>query len=556
MSVVADLQENAALPTASQTPFAARNRAPIWFWIIGLVLMAYVALCTGQRQNNLGADAWEHQRAVLALTRHLWRPGNPTYASDLPSVRYSPYTVLWAVVCRATGITPYTALSVAAVVNTILLVVGVWLLLKSFGEAAAAGAVLLVMVTLYGGVPGWANSYALADLPWHQVNPSAFSFALVLIAWSIFRPDTIGSGSLLLRCAAVVILMAIAMLDHGMTGAFGMMGLFVLAAIESKNSLRLAMLAMAALIALAVAGLCLCWPWYSFRSAVTWNHDSEFWFNRAFLTWELTQWTFPVAVCSLFALPLINRPVIRFGALGGSLMIATGLFAYFRHSAVLARFPLPGMIYGHLMVGVFAFESRLLRPRTWPTRLKSLFRPIPVSSQAILETTLAIVLIRFTVPQAIMIATQPWLARPYLVKLLHHGEDRQSKVPAQLASLLAPVQEHDVVLSDLQTSWMIPSTNGRIVAAMHYELFVLDQRQRSQDVTDFFTTASDARRRQIIQQYGVRWIVLNRQEISRQSIDALLRPQAVVKQVDGLVLMDAERWLASEPDTARSSDRE
>ena len=551
MSVVADLQENAADGTASRTPSAAGNRASVWFWILGLALVAYVALCTGQRQNNLGADAWEHQRAVLALTRHLWRPGNPTYASDQPSVRYSPYTVLWAVVCRTTGITPYTALSMAAVVNTILLVVGVWLLLESFGEAAAAGAVLLVMVTLYGGVPSWANSYALADLPWHQVNPSAFSFALVLIAWSIFRTFTTGSGSLVLRCAAVTILMAIAMLDHGMTGAFGILGLVVLAVIVPGFATRFGMLLTAALIGIAVGALCWGWPWYSFRRAVTWNHDSEFWFNRAFLTWELTQWAFPAAVCALFALPMIQRPIIRFGALGGSLVIAAGLFAYFRHSAVLARFPLPGMIYPHLMVGVFAFESGLSRPGTWPTRLKSMFSPFPRAGQSILETTLAIVLIRFAAPQAIMIATQPWLARPYLVKLLHHGEDRQSKAPAQLANLLAPVQEHDVVLSDLQTSWMIPSTNGRIVAAMHYELFVLDQRQRSQDVTDFFTTASDARRRQVIQQYGVRWIVLNRQEIGRQSFDTLLRPQAVVKQVEGLVLMDAGRWLANGPDSAR-----
>jgi hypothetical protein len=509
--------------------------------MIGLLLAAYVAICTGQRQNNLGADAWEHHRAVLALTRHLWRPGNPTYASDLPSVRYSPYTVFWAVVCRTTGINPYAALSVAAVVNTILLVLGVWLLLGAFGEAAAAGAVLVVMVILYGGVPGWANSYALADLPWQQVNPSAFSFALVLIAWALFRRIGASPNNRVLSFAAIVILMTTAMLDHGMTGAFGMVGLFVLAVIMPTHSARLGMLAMAAAIGIAVGAICLCWPWYSFWKAVRWNQDSDFWFNSKFITWALTQWAFPAAVCALFALPLIRRPIIRFGALGGSLMIGAGIAAYLRHSATIARFPLPGMIYPHLMVGVFAFESRLFRPQTWPTRLKAMFRPIPLASQAILEVTLAVVLLRCAAPQAILIATQPWLARPYLVALLHRGEDRQSRLPPDLARLLQPVQEHDVVLSDLQTSWLVPSTNGRIVAAMHYELFVPDQKQRVQDATDFFTTASGQRREQIIRQYGIRWIVLNRQMIGAPAFNALLRPNAVVEEVGGLVLMDATR---------------
>src|SRR5205823_5303460 len=130
---------------------------------------------------------WEHHRVVAALTEKLWKPGNPTYASDIPSVRYSPYTVGLALLCRATGMEPYKALSTAAVINTLLLIAGVLLLLRQFREAASAGAALLVMVALWGGAPGYANSYALADLPWQQVNPSAFAFGLTLLAWSLFR---------------------------------------------------------------------------------------------------------------------------------------------------------------------------------------------------------------------------------------------------------------------------------------------------------------------------------------------------------------------------------
>ena len=46
---------------------------------------------------------------------------------------------------------------------------------------------LIVMVALWGGPPGYANSYALADLPWHQVNPSALAFALAVFALGWFE---------------------------------------------------------------------------------------------------------------------------------------------------------------------------------------------------------------------------------------------------------------------------------------------------------------------------------------------------------------------------------
>src|SRR5258708_1987505 len=93
------------------------RRTPITYWILGALVAIYVAACTGQRDNKWGADAWEHHRVVLALTHHLWHPGNPTYALDVPSVRYSPYMIGWAIVCRTTGIDPYNALSAAAVMR-------------------------------------------------------------------------------------------------------------------------------------------------------------------------------------------------------------------------------------------------------------------------------------------------------------------------------------------------------------------------------------------------------------------------------------------------------
>ena len=522
----------------------AGQRTPMGFWLIGLALVVYVAICTPQRNNELLSDAWEHHRAILTLTRHLWNPGNPTYSSDLPSVRYSPCTVFWALVCRLTHLSPYNAQSIAAVINTALLVLGVRALLGAFGEAPAAAAVLVVMVTLFGGAPQWANSYALADLPWLQVNPSASSFALVLFCWAIFRRITVGSGTIW-RWGAIVLLMTIAMLDHGMTGAFGMVGLSVIAMLAPAG-LRLRMLAGMAGVVACVFALCLAWPWFSFWDALRWKGDPQYWFSEYFLRMELTRWVVPAVACALLALPLFKRPIIRFGFIGGILSMGAGAASYFTHSPTLSRFPLPGLIYFHILVGIFAYETGILRPSTWPDRLKQMLQPYPQGSFAILQTLLSLVLIACLVPQLKLIAIEPWLARPYLVKVLHRGKDHQERLPGELAELLNAVPEHDVVLSDTRTSWMIPSYNGRIVSAIHYELFVLGQPRRWHDVIDFFSPGdSEAHRAQVVRMYNVRWIVLDRSGLDQAVYQSLLRPSAVVGQTDLLVLMDAQKWLAS-----------
>lgn len=527
---------------------------------MGAVLLIYIAACTVQRDNLLGADAWEHHRAVLTLTRHLWRPGNSTFASDIPSVRYSPYTIALAVLCRVTHITPYTALSIAAVVNTALLLVGLWMLLDSFGEGAAATAVLLVMVSLWEGPPGWANSYALSDLPWLQVNPSALAFAFALICWALFRRISTGvSGAG--AWVGIVLLMTTAMLDHGMTAAFGIMGLFVLAVMGPARS-RVKMLVGAVGIAAAVAALCTPWPWFSFWSAVRWKGDLDYWFNVPFVRMELTEWIVPAVVCSMLAAPFWRNPLVRVSFVGGVLAMLVGASSVITKSPTFARFPLPGLIYFHIMVGIVAHRWKIFELRTWRDRVRGAFAPPEQASAPLVQIGLTAALLCFLLPQVRLIVSKPWLIRPYIAEVLHRP-NRQERLPRELPPLLKNIGENDVVLSDPVTSWLVPSSNGKIVSAMHYELFVPDQRRRWRDVSSFFSTSRSVARTDMIRRYNVRWIVLNRKmprvdghEIDEETaasnqavFESLFRPSAVVDQVGDLVLMDARKWLDGGPTT-------
>jgi hypothetical protein len=519
------------------------RRAPLGFWILGIVLVVYVAACTGQRENVWGADAWEHHRAVLSLTRQLRKPGNPTYASDLPSVRYSPYAVGWALVCRATKLDPYDALSAAAVLNTALLIVGLWLLLGAFDERASAAAVLLVMIALWGGPPGFANSYALADLPWHQVNPSAFSFALTLIGWSIFR-NLATRGWCIGGYTLLILLATIAMLDHPMTGAFGIMGLFVLS-ITADPQVRRRMLLAASALTICVGLLCLAWPWYGFLAAVRTHQDTEYWFNRGVLAATLTQWCAPAMLCALFTIPLHHRPLVRTSLIGGAAALAAGLGSIVIHSPVFARFPLPGMIYYHLAIGIFAHQAGIFRPSTWLARIRSLTGPMGQAAYPILQVVVALLSLYFLIPQLVLAATASHLGRVYFARVFHI-RDLQQHPRQTMAQLLEPVGTKDVVISDPQTSWLIPSFHGRVVAAMHFELFIPNQPQRLEAIEQFFSSdATEQEREQILRKYNVQWIVLDRGMISDQTYHALLRDSAVVNRAGDMVLMSTPRWIVA-----------
>ena len=519
------------------------SKGNLGYLILGSLLVVYVALCTRWRDSLWGADAWEHHRAIIALTEDLWQPGNPTYATQDPSIRYSPYTVVQAAICRMTGLSPYDILSGAAVVNTLLLVVGLWGLLREFGETPSAAAALIVMVGLYGGAPGYANSYALADLPWHQVNPSAFGFALTPFLWVLFR-RTSRAGRTGPALLVVSVLGAVVMLDHPMTGFFALLGLLVIAPTVPPDRYRRSMVNLSVVVG-GVAILCMGWPWYNFAKAALSRPDNDYWFNKWILIQMLTNWCWPAILCG-FAGLTVQRQSVRTFLLGAVFSFALGLISFAMRSPTLARLPMPALIFLHLPTAVFCHESGLLRPATWPGRVRAMVRgDARALFPSVVETMVALILISCLVPQLISVASSPHLARPYLAPLLGKPT-KLVRLRGPLDRLLAGIGTRDVVLSDLETSWLIPSSRGRVIAAQHYEFFVPDQPRRIADLMAFFDEKTSAGcRLEILRRNRARWIVLNSSRITPRVFDDLMVPDAVVAHAGDLTLLDAGCWARS-----------
>lgn len=522
----------------SLTPSVQRRDA-VAYIVLAALVCTYVAVCTGQWDNIPGTDAWEHHRAIVALTHDLSNPANPTFASDEPSIRYSPYSVGLALLSRATGWDPYLVLGGAAVFNTALLFIGLWTLMHRWSATPVGPALIIVVTTLYGGAPGYAGSFALTDLPWHQLNPSAFAVALSLFSFAILDRMLVKSWSWS-AALLIALLTATALLSHGMTALFTGFGLLAVAWVRSSDPIRATLWVVG--ISIGAAALGLLWPYYDLKLALLERPENDTWFNPGILYRMLFQWSLPALLAAGCALSYRNRPFAQIGLIGGGLCYLAGLTALVGSSPSLARMPLAGVLLLNFAVATFVHESRLLDPRSWTERARALVGADQARSRsAWAESIVAIGILFFGVPQLLDVAREPHLARAYVAPLLGK-QDKQLDLKPRYDRFLEGVGARDVVLADALTAWPVPSSAGRVVSAFHWEFFSPDQSERRANVDAFFSLDLGHDRVAILDKYRVSWIFLNRDELGQEVFEFLLEPAAVVRRDEGWTLMDAARW--------------
>ncbi|EMI22522.1 membrane protein [Rhodopirellula maiorica SM1] len=518
-----------------------RRLVGIAYAAFSVALTIYVACITPFRSEMLLADAWEHHAAVLTLSDNLWTPGNPTYATAEPSIRYSPYSVGLAILCRQTGITPYMALSIAAVLNTLGFFAVFWWFLRGFAMASISLAAGVCIVLLYGEAPGYANSFALSDLPWHMVNPSAFSMLLNFVCWRLlWRVRSCSFMPTMIAVAAAAAALAVSVLSHGMTGVLGAIGVILLIiAVDSSQRTRTSMIVIS--VGVLSLALCLAWPWYRFIDAAAGGHDPWYWFNPTILQRMFYLWCAPVYLLSLLALPYRSEPLVRWSLAVSGAVIVLGIVSWVAESASLARLPLAATPVACIAVGYW-IKTVGQTPRVWSTELIRglLSRSASRNAQSLTQLLFVVAMLYGALPQFHAIVSEPYLARPLIAPLLNR-EDKQPRNWSTYQTVLAGLEPGDVIFSDMETGWPVPSFGGRIVAANHLELFSQGQRERLEDSERFFATKSIEERRELIDRYAVRFILISR----HSPLASHIRDKAIVAESNGLVLMDARKWLAA-----------
>ena len=514
------------------------------FLVIAVFLVVYVALCTGQRENGWSWDAWEHQRSIRALVENFWNPGNPTYPLSTPSVRYSPYIITLAAICKTLNLNAYDVLSYAAIFNTILLVLAIKLFLKAHGEGKSAAAVLFIMITLWAGPPGHSNSFALADLPIQQVNPSAFALPLTLFLWTLFyRFKRLGWKDW--GWVVMLLISACMLLDHVITLAFAHIALWTFAL--SDRDKRGAAMLLTITVGASILGFT--WPWFDLLHLITKGVTAGL-INKYVIYLILFSWVIPALIGGLISLQLQKNYLVSILVKAGITVYLINLIAYltpfqFSGFGAISRMALPGALCFHIALGIFASHNKFFSISEWRERVSILAfkRDSNKISQTILDFILLFGLFYFTLPQIKLILKEPFLAREYIATALGK-ENKQIHLWKRAQKLMEPVGRTDVVLSDTLTSWSVVAASGRIVYGLHPEAFVKGQTSRKIDVEHFFSKDSNhSSRLEIIKKYNVKWLVLNKHSLESEVFDELYDKKSCIYNDDIFYLISVEKWI-------------
>lgn len=476
-----------------------------------------------------GADYWEHTALLTEWLENFSRPGNPQVDAPALSPLFMPYFWVLTLVGRTFGIAAEALLAGAAVVNFLLLVVGLKLFTQSYFRNAWAPVVaFIVLFTFWGAAWNLDNVYQLRSLFFVASYPSTFAFALSLFAFWTALMLLRGVLPLAVMAPVLGVLLALQLLCDPVTGVFGLTGCALLIITETaamRGTVPAALLAL--LVGVVATEL---WPYFSLTklmlglydgSAVAWLGDSESLSLRE--RFARGDWAHPLyelrMIVAGLGVALLGVPVLLWllvrrehmfivlGACAMALPYALNLFVEVpsapRYLLFVATYLQLAIVWAWLRL--FEAWNEIPRP--------ALARPLALASVA---------------GAVLMLAGNVWLAtlefggttfNTRALSVVPHSSPAQpGEKPAEFyARLLAPVADDDaVILATADAGWPVPAVRGKIVVLKNPNPLVADQRARYKDATDFFfRPVSSVRRAEIVQRYGADYVLLDLDNPSR-----------------------------------------
>ncbi len=451
-----------------------------------LCILVFAVMCFHTVNGQWVGDFWEHSAVARELATHMLHPGHPQLLLDAPHAFYSPYALAVAILVRWLNLDVITALSVMGLINLVLFFLGLRLFIFSIapkhGNATAFYALLLTLCW-WGNTPWRYSGFFHFDvLGFILPYPSTCAAALTLIALGLNRLRIEGKRRILL--VPLFLIAVTVLISHPLTFLFLAVGLICLSH-DPETSLLARFVPVGILLSLALLAAAF-WPYFPVLKLLFSESGIYHESNR-----EMYEHVLSSIWPSLIAVPLIiagikehrRQPVVLM------LLILTSLYVFGLISERYAygRAISCVVLLLHIVMAqhLVRLESRLDSHASH--RLRTLIVPVVVLGAAVL------------------------LARTPLTDVLARAAPEQTPTYKQYLFLSGLTNQYDVVLSDIRSSWLVPTFGGKIVAAIHPLAFVPDQHVRRSDVDRFFSReATFGDRRQIIQKYNVNYLLLNK----------------------------------------------
>jgi uncharacterized membrane protein YhaH (DUF805 family) len=446
------------------------------------------------------ADIWETSAAIQAISDAPLSPRNPLL--DLPgdtSPRFTPYTVVWGIVDKIFGLDLFTTVAIAGLVNLLLFLTGLSRVIKTLTDDRRAFLwILPVMLIAWGHGYGEANGYQAELFFSTLAYVGMFTYGLCfhgIAELNRYLQNSARSG-----LVAYALLGIIAFLTHPITALLLFVGAFAWAVPRAKFSTVL-LLQIVPVIALAS---CWLWPYFDYP-ALLFRGTSESWYQVRLFDDQLTKVgpaLLGILVAGYFALRgRYLEPAI---ALGCSLTIYLASWAL--DIQIGSRFIFYGAIFAHICLGLFLWESGLVR--------RGFFQQ-HIARVGIVLLLAAALFVPGLYYRAYKLNKQ-WA--PAI-----ESYERTHSLPEpwdDLEILRDRLDQNSIVMVEDTVGWRLPATTGaRLVAQAKGDPLIQDEvNRRRADATSFFDDDLEtADRLLLLSKYNCTHVLVDERHADRNS---------------------------------------
>ena len=470
-------------------------------------------------------DFWEHSAVVNALISDLINPGHPLFQIDAPHAFISPYSLCVAILARTFELNPVDALGISGLINLTLFFFGLYSYVGSLylakttavkeslnrqqNQITAFYSMLLIMF-LWGTNPwGYSGFYYFDLIIFVLPYPSTFAAALSLIALSLNAKRLyLNKRNYYLIILSIVI---IVLLSHPLTFIFLTLGLLIQPLFLTNRKIKKVsyqLLIISGLLAIAVL-IAMQWPYYSVLD-LSLNAGNIYHLSNKPIYSDFFRKTWLIFI----ALPL-SLWAFKERSGQSSLLLVLVLLCVYAFGYVEEKYS-----FGRVITFVALLLQILIAEGV--TRLElNACRKHPLLKYY-LSLVLALILIGFSLPwlyatsmRAMTVVNSIWIGRPV--------SNQQSY--KNLLFLQNYVKRDDLVLTDIKTSWLVPTIAGKVLAAQHPQAFIVDHQKRAEDLALIFNQNTQIEQRNLlIKKYQPRFILLdkNNKPLSKLIEDSMI----------------------------------
>lgn len=439
-------------------------------------------------------DFWEHSAVVFALMQDSLTATHPILNLSAPHSFVSPYHLIVAKFAQTFHFSSIDGLGFFGIINFCLFAYGLNFYCRAFVNKETEFTsfyALLFILFLWGyqpwGFSGFFHFELLADvLPYPSTFATAISLIGLGLSFKSLRYKNISERLLLILICSLVLL------SHPLTFIFLASGLLCQSVTSQNKFISTAQ----TIVLLAVASvIAIFWPYSSIITLLTGAGDVYHASNQIMYSNVIIR-TWPILVLTPLLWRIVKDKIFQSAFLQLTVLIAiyifgwmTGKYSYGRDITFIA------ILVQILIASQFAyFENKF--SKSHPSTVSNYRISVCVTLLCLATTWLYPALTRsMTVINS--------LVSGRIVSNQHTYKN--------LTFLPAYIKNGSTVLSDIETSWLIPSFGGKVIGALHVQAFVADDEQRRDDLFDFFTSeTSTAKRQSIIQKYKPDYFLIDK----------------------------------------------